>query len=288
LRKTTIAKQTISRYLHSIRRFFRWLAEQKGIKELREAVDWWRASRSYKRDIKDSIFTHEDIMKLVEVADHPRTKAMIITLWESGARLGEFCNLRIGDLRFTKLGVYVRIKTEKIDVGYREILLRYSEPYLRMWLNLHPLKDDPNVPLWVKKWKDGIKPIAQRSVQAILRDIGRKVRKMYKNFNKRVFAHAFRHSRATELAKYLTDEEMDYYFGWVHGSNMPGIYVHLGGRATLHIARKIYPELQREEETKEETPLEPIKCWACGYVNPADAKFCLNCGRALRGIEKER
>jgi len=287
LQDNDYSEATISRHLMSVRRFFKWLAEQKGVKELKEAVDWWRASKSYKRDIKDSIFTHEDIMKLVEVADHPRTKAMVITLWESGARLGEFVNLRVGDLRFTKLGVYVKIKTEKIDVGYREILLRFSEPYLRQWLNLHPLKDDPKAPLWVKKWRDGIKPITQRSIQWILRDLGRRASKIYKNFNKRVFAHAFRHSRATELAKHLTDEEMDYYFGWVHGSKMPGIYVHLGGRATLHIAKKIYPELHGEEETIEETPLKPIKCPFCEYKNPADARFCLNCGKALRVVESK-
>jgi len=32
------------------------------------------------------------------------------------------------------------------------------------------------------------------------------------------------------MANYLTEAQMNAYFGWVQGSDMPSIYVHLSGR----------------------------------------------------------
>ncbi len=48
--------------------------------------------------------------------------------------------------------------------------------------------------------------------------------------NKKIHPHLFRHSRATYMANYLTEAQMNQYFGWVQGSGMPAVYVHLSGR----------------------------------------------------------
>jgi len=32
------------------------------------------------------------------------------------------------------------------------------------------------------------------------------------------------------MANYLTEAQMNLYFGWVQGSDMPSVYVHLSGR----------------------------------------------------------
>ncbi|MBW2965283.1 tyrosine-type recombinase/integrase, partial [Candidatus Woesearchaeota archaeon] len=42
--------------------------------------------------------------------------------------------------------------------------------------------------------------------------------------------HAFRHSRATYMANHLTEFQMNQYFGWIQGSDMPSTYVHMSGR----------------------------------------------------------
>ncbi len=47
---------------------------------------------------------------------------------------------------------------------------------------------------------------------------------------KRIHPHLFRHSRSTHLAKHLTEAQMKQYLGWVQGSDMAAIYVHLSGR----------------------------------------------------------
>jgi integrase/recombinase XerD len=47
---------------------------------------------------------------------------------------------------------------------------------------------------------------------------------------KKIHPHLFRHSRATYMANYLTEAQMNAYFGWIQGSDMPSICVHLSGR----------------------------------------------------------
>ena len=46
---------------------------------------------------------------------------------------------------------------------------------------------------------------------------------------KKIYPHLLRHSRLTELAKELTEQELKVFAGWVAGSNMAQIYVHLSG-----------------------------------------------------------
>jgi len=40
----------------------------------------------------------------------------------------------------------------------------------------------------------------------------------------------FRHSQASRLANDITEAQMNEYFGWMQGSKMPTVYVHMSGR----------------------------------------------------------
>jgi len=75
---------------------------------------------------------------------------------------------------------------------------------------------------------------------------------------------------------------MNIYFGWVQGSDIPSIYVHLSGRDIECAIKRIYG-LEEEEEDK---TIKPIKCPRCGEVNTPQARFCHKCGLPLD--EKER
>ena len=72
-----------------------------------------------------------------------------------------------------------------------------------------------------------------------------------------------RHSRATELANYLTEAQMDEILGWVQGSKRTATYVHLSGRnvdGPLLASYGITPE----KEEKAELTLKLVKCPRCG------------------------
>jgi len=68
--------------------------------------------------------------------------------------------------------------------------------------------------------------------------------------DKPINPHHFRHSRATDLAKKLTEAQLCQYMGWIQSSREAATYIHLSGRdmdkaiLTLHGLA--------EEETEEE------------------------------------
>ena len=76
----------------------------------------------------------------------PRNKAFIITLYESWARIGEIGTMHINDVTFEEryTALMLRGKT-----GSRRVIVVASTPYLNMWIQNHPQRDDPEAPLWV-------------------------------------------------------------------------------------------------------------------------------------------
>ena len=47
---------------------------------------------------------------------------------------------------------------------------------------------------------------------------------------KMVYPHLFRHSRATNYANFLTEQQAKRYFGWSGGSTMVARYTHLASK----------------------------------------------------------
>jgi hypothetical protein len=124
--------------------------------------------------------------------------------------------------------------------------------------------------------KNHCKQLCYESVPNMLREVAQKA-----GVRKRVNPHIFRHSRATFLAKHLTEAQMKEYFGWTQASEMAAVYVHLSGRdvdsALLKLAGKKIPEGQEELETDRRMKI----CSICRHENPPETNRCSNCGRPL-------
>ncbi len=104
--------------------------------------------------------------------------------------------------------------------------------YLREWLIRHPAYDiksgeiDPSILVFVRiNGKDAGKPVSYIMFAKVIKRASERT-----GIKKRVYPHILRHSKATVLANYLTEQQMNVYFGWVQGSDMPAVYVHLSGR----------------------------------------------------------
>jgi len=120
----------------------------------------------------------------------------------------------------------------------------------------------------------------------ILRKIAKRA-----GIRKKVNPHAFRHARATHLAKFLTEAQMKEFFGWVQDSDMASVYVHLSGRDVDRAILQLYG-MQVDEEKEENGKLLPKKCLRCGEINPATNKVCRRCffpldGSAENFLERE-
>ncbi len=269
-------------YRVTLKKFYRWLQNSERDPE---EVEWIKTSLKKTNNVlPDELLTEDEIKKLIEACEHPRDRALVSTLYESGCRIGEICSLHIKNVSFDEYGVVIIVKGK---TGGRRVRLIASTPYLASWFDVHPLKDDPDAPLWV-----GIGPtnknkhLGYPSIRKTLKVLAAKAK-----IKKMVNPHAFRHSRATYLANHLTEAQMNQLLGWTQGSKMTGIYAHMSGRDTDKAVRRIYG--LEEEEEKEESPLKPKKCSRCMAMNAGTSKFCNRCSavldiKAALELEEER
>jgi len=143
---------------------------------------------------------------------------------------------------------------------------------------MHPFKDDPDAVVFCSFAKQNFGGVID--YQPLLRKVKQIAKKA--GIKKRVYTHILRHSRASVLANYLTEAQMCEYFGWIQGSNMPRIYVHLSGRDIDKAINKIYG-LKDEEDDE---VMKPKRCPRCGYLNAPTDRFCGRCALILDEAER--
>jgi len=222
------------------------------------------------------MLTVEERIWLIESAKYLRDKAMVACLCD-GLRPDELLYMRVGDVHVAKDGTaWAIVRGYK---GTRRVDFIWGTPFLLQWIEHHPFKHNPFSPMWVhlraKSERDYIK---YKRFEKIMKQVGERAQKIYGLSLERVWAYLFRHVRATELAQYLTDAQMDEYFGWEKGSPMPQIYVHLSGKAVGNKVKKI-AGIEVEEEDEETFKLK--RCPVCKRVNPQHYERCYHCGEAL-------
>ncbi|MDP4197934.1 MAG: tyrosine-type recombinase/integrase, partial [Bacteroidota bacterium] len=208
-------------YKVALKKFYKWL--NGGEEPL--IVKWIRTTfKKRDRKLPEDMLTEDEIKQLIDAATNKRDKTIIALLWDIGARIGEIGTLRIKHVKFDDIGGIIIVNGK---TGCRRVRAVWSVPYLMDWLEEHPERDNPEAPLWFKfaKNKEGLESMRYDAIRMQLSKISKKA-----GVNKKIHPHLFRHSRCTYMANYLTEAQMNAYFGWVQGSGMPSIYVHLSGR----------------------------------------------------------
>jgi len=253
-----------------LKKFYKSL---KGSEEFPEQVKWIKPN--YKKNnhrLPEELLTEEDVRKLVDMAQHPRDKAFILVLYESGCRIGELLNLRIRNVLFDTNGAALLVSGK---TGQRRVRIIASAPLLSIWLNNHPFRNNLESPLWVAiGTKNHHEPLEYGAVVSQLKKIARRA-----GITRKVNPHAFRHARATFLASNLTEAQMKEYFGWVQSSNMASVYVHLSGRDVDNAILKLNGLAVAEK--RENESLKVKNCARCQEKNSPTSKFCTRCGSPL-------
>jgi ribosomal protein L40E len=190
--------------------------------------------------------------------------------YESGCRAGELLALRLKDVELDRYGAVIVVRGK---TGKRRIRLVESVPDLQLWLRMHPRKGDSGAPLWPSR-ADGSRAMTVGRFNHLLRCTARKA-----GLRKRVYPHLLRHSRATHLAKVLTEAQLREYFGWTRASDIPARYVHLSGRDVDRTLLRHYGIERADESSAGETS--PKECPRCGALNQFDASFCMRCSMPL-------
>ena len=130
--------------LVTLKKFYRWLRKSD---DYPDEVRWIKTSpKNSNHTLPDELLNENDVEKMINAADHPRDKAFIAVIYESGCRIGEILSLQMKNVSFdeqTGCKIIVDGKT-----GMRRIWLFASAPYLVKWVNIHPDKR-PESPLWI-------------------------------------------------------------------------------------------------------------------------------------------
>ena len=262
-----------------LKKFYKWLVfgdDYRDKVEYPKIVSWMRCTLKKKDQPKikaSDILTGTEVKRLIDAAEHPRDKAFISMLYELGARIGEIGGLYINEVARDKYGYLVDLEGK---TGHRTPRIVISDPHLAHWLNIHPLRDKPDAPLWVMIGsRDKSKRMEYTSFRAL---VNRLV--LRSKIKKRVYHHLFRHTRVTHLLinKQINEAQAKVYFGWVPNSTMLSEYSHL---ISSDVNEAILAMHGIKTDKQKESLLKPKQCPRCSSINSRDARFCEKCGSVL-------
>jgi integrase len=204
--------------------YLRWkLGETKA----NQLTDWLDT-----REVKKTpdYLKEAEIIKLYKHCKSARERFLIAVLFDSGARAGEFHNIRYEDIQlpegkdnFVKLTLkeeYSKTKGRTISLYWKYSLEAVSE-YIK------------------EREKEGIRsnePVYKDSYDAsrfFLMRLGKK------HLEKSVHYHLFRHSSATYYATRLNRQELCYRYGWAFSSDMPDVYISRSGMENKDLDTKM-------------------------------------------------
>ena len=269
-------KETNYSYDHKkiLKIFFRWM--KLGSREFAEVGDPPETVRVRMRKVRDKIIredllTEDDISRLLfACGENARDRALIDCHYEGGTRPGEILSLQIKHVKFDKYGTTLHVDGK---TGPRTVRLIKSTPNLANWLSIHPFKDDPDAFVWINLTKNLYGE--QLNYPAARAMFSRRAKMAH--LEKRVNLNMFRHSEATNSAKFMTEAQLRKRHGWSPESKMPAKYVHL---INADVDAAIFEHLGIETKEKEEKNLPKI-CQICEVPNPSNAKICSKCGKPL-------
>jgi hypothetical protein len=92
--------------------------------------------------------------------------------------------------------------------------------------------------------------------------------------NEHTRLYILRHSRATYLAKHLTEAQMCVFFGWEQGTKIVRRYLHLSGK---DVDETLLAITEGQQARAQKSELAPMKCKRCSETISPTMNFCSRC-----------
>lgn len=172
--------------------------------------------------------------KLIENSSKLIYRFILAVLYDSGARIEEFYNIKKSDL-IRENGIYkVRIRISKTKP--RTINIPLYPKIIEEYLEFNNFKEE-----------DFLCTINYGTLRKHLNRIGKQFLK------KSISPHTFRHGSATYYANYLSRYQISYRYGWSASSKMPDRYIDMNGLIDDETVTKIAGEnfIKTDNENKE-------------------------------------
>jgi integrase len=254
--------------LGDVKAFYRWMNKGK----LPDALNI-QVTKKVTKKLPEELLTEAEVIRIMEATRDTKHAAFVGTLYESGARIGELGGIRLKHISFDKYGAVLMLDGK---TGQRRVrVIRFASD-LRDWLAHHPMKNEPDA--FAFFGKNPHVPYSERAYADFLQRAASRA-----GVKKHIYPHLFRHSRATHLAKIMTEAELKVFFGWTSGSAMAGRYVHLSG---ADVDKKLLENAGMIEASPKKLA-GPRLCPFCNKTQPMVAHICSECGKPMDGIGAE-
>jgi ribosomal protein S27AE len=236
----------------------------------------------------------EELLAVVKYEPLQRNKAAIMLMWDLNARNHEVTNLRIKNIRLKEN--YGEGEIPEGKTGSGPILLTASFPYVRDWLNLHPLKDVPNARLicdlntgrpikpdylWsmMMQLRERIKAVLKEEY-GLIKDREERERLEYLLKTKKWNPYCLRHSSIEHDSGYLPEFALRKKVRWTLTSKQPGRYIK--NKWTQDIKRQILDH-NGIVAADQEQGLKSVQlsCPRCSLANALENRTCSKCGYPL-------
>jgi integrase/recombinase XerD len=288
-----LKRRTISCAQAFIVAFFKWffkLPRDAPNSECPQVISWIKIKMSQHVRQPHEVLTPEDVKKMAQVATNSRDAAIILTLFDTGARSAEFLRMKTTDIQWDTYGAHARVLTGKHEhyKKSRSLRLTYAVPALKTWFESHPYRDQ-NAPLWLNLGTWHGKGMQKAGLKKMIKTLAKRAGVSLE----RAYPHSFRHCKCYDLIRQgFTEIDLRLWFGWSRFSAMPSLYS--SAYAMIDMERKILQKqgVVIDTELKKDS-LEPKVCNRCQHQNSATFILCERCHntldlKAALDLEKER
>jgi len=283
---------TLNLYIYVFKQLYKFL-------KLPEVVNHLKYYKIELEQITPSeTLTPEEVVKIANESSKRREiyKVIVLTLFESCARINELLHLRLGDVVFSsvvdkekhrKIIATLHFKRSKGGVKKQPVGLVMFASELKRWCDNHPYKSDKQAYLFPSPSNNG-EHISDDTVRYALWRAGTRL-----GINKRLNPHWLRHSGLSFFAnkKNYSETLLMWRAGWTNTS-MARRYIHSGAE----LENKIYIERMGlvVEQKEEQITITSKNCPHCQAPNPYTNSNCDFCAMPLdpeeyqKEIEKRR
>jgi hypothetical protein len=286
-------------YLVRIKLFYRWLYNKD--KEIER--DYWETpdflrikNKKTKRNspyVETEIWDKDELLSILKYEPFKRNKAAITLMWDLDARPHEITLLKIKHVRLRDKYGEGEIPYEA-KTGSGPILLTFSFPYVRDWLNEHPFKNEPNASL-ICSLVTGSR-IRSDSLWTMMKQLKLRIKRLLQNNSitnteerermefllktKKFNPYCLRHSAITSDSDYLPEYALKKKVRWSMNSKQGTRYIknRLGNDLKQRILQ--YNGIISENASKKKISV--IDCPRCEIVNVIENKYCSKCSYPLR------
>jgi hypothetical protein len=293
-------------YLWRLKMFYRWLynVKMKGDNQnnYSDISNWITPDfvKIHKKKTKrlspyneSDIWEKEELLSIVKYEAYKRNKAILSLLWDFNARPHEITLMRIKNLRLREKYGEGEVPYEA-KTGSGPILLTFSFPYVRDWLNEHPFRNEPNARLVCSLTTGG--PVKPNAIWDVMRQLKIRIKRLLNNNKitdrkerkkleylintKKWNPYCIRHSSITSDSDYLPEYALKKKVRWSMNSKQGARYIK--NRLGNDLKEKIlhYNGIISETANKKKTSI--IDCPRCKLVNAIENKYCSKCSYPIK------